>query len=134
MAHPLIDTPEMSSHRTTVLCVDDSPDMLFICRRFLESRGYSVLTASNGEAALQTLKDHPVDAAITDHEMPGMNGLQLAQEMKHIQNDLPILMFCAARPNWSPSIDCYLEKSDGPTALVKTLQCLVPASSFSKSY
>ena len=137
MAHPLIDTPvgtpEMSPHRTTVLCVDDSPEMLFICQRFLESRGYLVLTASDGEAALKTLKEHSVDAAITDDEMPGMSGLQLAQEMKHMQGDLPILMFSAVRPGFSPSIDHYLEKSYGPSALVKSLQCLVPACGFSKS-
>jgi CheY-like chemotaxis protein len=128
MAHPL-EVPETNPHRTTVLCVDDSPDILFICRRFLESRGYEVLTASNGEAALQTLKEHPVDAAITDNEMPGMDGLQLAQEMKHMQNDLPILMFSSARPDFSPSVDCYLEKSYGPLALVKALQGMVPALS-----
>ena len=131
MAQP-DNIPEISSHRATVLCVDDSPEMLFICKRFLEARGYEVLTASNGEAALQTLKEHPVDAAITDNEMPGMNGLQLAQEMKHAQCDLPILMFSSARPDFMPSIDCFLEKSCGPIALVNALQSFVPASSFSK--
>lgn len=119
-------------HRATVLCIDDSPEMLFICKRFLEARGYEVLTASNGEAALQTLKEHTVDAAITDNEMPGMSGLQLAQEMKHVQNGLPILMFSSARPDFMPSIDCFLEKSYGPVALVNALQSFVPTSSFSK--
>ena len=122
-----IAIPDINFPRATVLCVDDSPEMLFICRRFLEARGYEVLTASSGEAALQTLKEHPVDAAITDNEMPGMTGLQLAQEMKHLQSNLPVLMFSSARPDFLPSIDCFLEKSGGPSALVNALQCLVPA-------
>ena len=122
-----IAIPDINFPRATVLCVDDSPEMLFICRRFLEARGYEVLTASSGEAALQTLKEHPVDAAITDNEMPGMSGLQLAQEIKHLQRNLPVLMFSSARPDFSPSIDCFLEKSGGPSALVNALQCLVPA-------
>jgi len=122
-----IAIPDINFPRATVLCVDDSPEMLFICRRFLEARGYEVLTASSGEAALQTLKEHPVDAAITDNEMPGMSGLQLAQEIKHLQRNLPVLMFSSARPDFSPSIDCFLDKSGGPSALVNALQCLVPA-------
>src|SRR5947199_2554603 len=119
------DTSDINLHKAKILCVDDSPEMLFICRRFLEARGYEVLTASSGEAALQTLKEHPVDAAITDNEMPGMTGLQLAQEIKHLQSNLPVLMFSSARPDFSPSIDCFLEKSGGPSALVNALQCLV---------
>ena len=131
MAQP-IAIPDINSHRATVLCVDDSPEMLFICKRFLEARGYDVLTASNGEAALETLKEHPVDAAITDNEMPGMTGLQLAQEIKHVQGNLPVLMFSLVRPDFSPSVDCFLEKSYGPLALVNALQDMVPACSFSK--
>jgi CheY-like chemotaxis protein len=101
--------------------------MLFICKRFLEARGYEVVTASNGEAALQTLREHPVDAAITDNEMPGMTGLQLAREMKHLQTNLPVLMFSSARPDASPSVDYYLNKYFGPLALVKALQSFVPS-------
>src|SRR5437899_5988297 len=112
MAQPA-DISRLSSQKARILCVDDSPEMLFICQRFLEARGYEVLTASNGEAALQTLREHPVDAAITDNEMPGMTGLQLAQEMKHVQTNLPVLMFRSVRPDASSFVDYYLDKYFG---------------------
>ncbi len=131
MAQP-IDLPETTLHKATVLCVDDSPDMLFICKRFLESRGYAVLTAPDGETALKTLKEHAVDMTVTDNEMPGMTGLELADEIKHIKMNLPVLMFSSARPGLSPSVDRYLEKSDGPSGLVEAVQSIVPACSISK--
>jgi CheY-like chemotaxis protein len=132
MARP-VDTPDVNLHKAKILCVDDSPEMLFICRTFLEARGYEVLTASSGEAALETLKEHPVDAAITDNEMPGMTGVQLAREMKHVQINMPVLMFSSARPDALSSVDYFLDKYHGPVALVEALQSLVPScSSFSK--
>jgi len=131
MTHPT-DFLDSTLHRATVLCVDDSPDMLFICKRFLEARGYEVLTAANGETALKTLKEHAIDVTVTDNEMPGMTGLELAEEIKHIQTNLPVLMFCGVRPRFSPSIDRYLEKSDGPSSLAEAVQSMVPACSISK--
>lgn len=106
--------------------------MLFICKTFLESRGYEVLTAPNAEAALKTLKENAVDMTVTDNEIPGMSGLELADEIKHIQTNLPVLMFCAVRPRFSPSVDRYLEKSYGPTGLVEAVESMVPICGISK--
>lgn len=126
------DLPDSMLHRATVLCVDDSPDMLFICRRFLEARGYEVLTAPNAETALKTLKENTIDVTVTDYEMPGMTGLELAEEIKHIKTNLPVLMFCSVRPRLSSSVDRYLEKSTGPSGLVAAVQSMVPTCSISK--
>ncbi len=61
-----------------------------------------------------------------------MTGLELADEIKHIKMNLPVLMFSSARPGLSPSVDRYLEKSDGPSGLVEAVQSIVPACSISK--
>src|ERR1051326_6791636 len=77
----------------TILCVDDSPDMLEICRTVLEANGYHVLTACSGLEALELLRDHAVDAAVVDTVMPEMNGIALAREIKMAFPAVLVVMF-----------------------------------------
>ncbi len=114
------------SHKRAVLCVDDSEDILFICKTVLESNGFEVFTACEGKAGLECLNEHSIDAAVIDLEMPGMNGIQLAQEIKHVHEDLPVLMFSGSlsEPDGAP-IDGFLNKSEGPQALLDAVQALV---------
>jgi two-component system cell cycle sensor histidine kinase/response regulator CckA len=60
----------------TVLIVDDEAPLLDVSRRILEAHGYSVLTAANGEEALDIHLDpaHRIDAVMLDLSMPGMGG------------------------------------------------------------
>ena len=77
------------------LVVDDSPTMRRIVCNALQEIGYDEMTeAEDGEDALKKLNADPVDFVITDWNMPNMNGLDLA---KNIRGDsglggLPILM------------------------------------------
>jgi CheY-like chemotaxis protein len=66
--------------------VDDSEEILLICRTVLESGGYQVLTAANGPEALRLLQSHSVDVAVIDSVMPGMCGHDLAREIKRVSN------------------------------------------------
>jgi CheY-like chemotaxis protein len=109
-----------------VLCVDDSEEILVICRTILEAAGYQVFTASNGPLALEMLKMHPVRLAIIDSVMPGMSGTELAREIKRTSADIRVIMFTSSdRPEEStPFIDSYVSKGRGPLALrdlVRTL-------------
>ena len=61
----------------TVLVVDDEKPLRDFVRRNLEVRGYRVLTASNGAAALDILRRETVDVLITDQRMPEMSGIEL---------------------------------------------------------
>lgn len=63
--------------RGTVLVVDDEPFVCDSLRRVLETSGYEVLTAENGEQALQQLAKEPVEVIISDQDMPGMSGIDL---------------------------------------------------------
>ncbi len=66
-----------------VLCVDDDPDTLKVRKLLLESRGYSVLTATSGEEALNLISPAaPVDLVLVDYVMPGMNGDELAEKVR----------------------------------------------------
>lgn len=57
-----------------VLAVDDEANVLAALRRALRARGFRVVTAEGGEAALALLAREPVDAIVSDMRMPGMNG------------------------------------------------------------
>ncbi len=100
-----------------ILCVDDSDSMLLICKTALESRGYRVLTASDGMKALGLLQRYAVDAAVIDNDMPGMSGRELASAIKRADN-LPILMFSGSDTAFPmDSIDSFLSKGNGPRAM-----------------
>jgi CheY-like chemotaxis protein len=105
--------------RLTVLCVDDSEDILLICRTVLEAAGYRVFTAASGREALALLQGNPVDAAIVDNVMPEMCGADLAREIKRLAANVQVIMFSSSeRPEEiAPFIDSYLSKGQGPLAL-----------------
>jgi len=65
-----------------ILIVDDEPGVLELTRRILQERGYEVLTAINGERALDLLEGENVDLVLTDVVMPGMGGIRLAAELR----------------------------------------------------
>jgi len=113
--------------RSTVLCVDDSEDILLICRTVLESGGYQVFTAANGVEALQLLQKHSVDAAVIDSVMPGMCGTDLAREIKRVAANVPVIMFSSSeRPHEAAQfVDSYLSKGQGPLALRKLVGVLL---------
>jgi CheY-like chemotaxis protein len=112
--------------RPSILCVDDSEDILLICRTVLESGGYQVFTAGSGPEALRLLQKHLVDAAVIDSVMPGMCGVELAREIKRVA-DVPVIMFSSSeRPaESSPDVDSYLSKGQGPLALRKLVGVLL---------
>jgi CheY-like chemotaxis protein len=118
--------PRMNSKigKTNILCVDDSQNMLLLCRAVLELNGYRVWTEPSGSRALEALEHHRIDAAIIDNEMPGMNGVQLAKAIKQNHPRLPVLMFSGSSPKDLGGVDCFLHKADGPRALVNALHSL----------
>jgi len=122
----LTTVANMGQPRPSVLCVDDSEDILLICRTVLESGGYQVLTAANGPEALRLLHEHPVDAAVIDSVMPGMCGADLAREIKRVAN-VPVIMFSSSeRPlELVEFVDSYLSKGQGPIALRKLVGVLL---------
>jgi CheY-like chemotaxis protein len=64
-----------------ILLVDDEPHVIRILRLALEKENYRVLTAYNGEAALEILEEYFPDIIITDIDMPRMNGKELCRQI-----------------------------------------------------
>ena len=65
-----------------VLIVDDVPDNLSVLHDALDESGYTVLVATNGEAALQRARQAMPDIVLLDAMMPGMDGFEVARQLK----------------------------------------------------
>lgn len=75
-----------------LLCIDDNEDMLEWEKAYLESFGYTVLTAPSGGKALELASKYSVDVVIVDFFMPEMNGQEVAIEMRRLKPQAPIIM------------------------------------------
>ncbi len=80
-----------------VLCIDDNEDVLECEKSFLESFGYTVLTAPGGGEALELACAHSVDVVVVDYVMPKMNGQELAIEMRRLRPFTPIILLTGAK-------------------------------------
>ena len=77
-----------------ILLVDDEPLILKGLRFTLEQEGYEILTAADGEEALQVFFDQPVDLVLLDVMLPKLDGIQVCQRIRESSN-VPILMLTA---------------------------------------
>jgi two-component system cell cycle sensor histidine kinase/response regulator CckA len=77
----------------TVLLVEDEESVRQLVRETLEAKGYKVLEANHGAAALQIASDYhgPIDMLITDVVMPGMSGRELSEQLSASDPDIKIL-------------------------------------------
>jgi two-component system cell cycle sensor histidine kinase/response regulator CckA len=68
----------------TILIVEDSETLLKLTQKMLESYGYKVLTAQNGNEAMEIFNGHdgPIHLLLTDVVMPGMSGRKLAEQIQ----------------------------------------------------
>ena len=67
-----------------ILLVDDDPEVLHLLRLIITSlaTGYTILTCTDGDVALEQAMQQPTPLLITDYNLPGMNGLQLTAALK----------------------------------------------------
>jgi len=66
----------------TILIVDDEPSLRELLEEILQTHGYKVISAENGDSALQILLKNHVDLIISDVIMPGMDGYELSQKVR----------------------------------------------------
>jgi two-component system NtrC family response regulator len=81
--------------KTTLLLVDDDPNLRRILGHHLEKAGYTVRSAADGREALSLLGAESIDLLLTDVRMPGMDGMTLLAESRRLIPDLPVLMMTA---------------------------------------
>jgi len=120
-----------------LLCIDDNEDVLECEKSFLESFGYTVLTAATGSRGLELASMHSVDLVIVDYIMPEMNGHEVAIAMRRLRPQAPIIMLSGAVDvpeqalKW---VDAFIAKDRLASQLLPAItqlrgcECLTPHS------
>lgn len=92
-----------------ILIVDDTPVNLKLIRLLLANQGYTTLTASNAEDALELLRSHHPELVLADVQLPGMDGLEMARRIKRSETTADIgviaLTACASPADERNALD-----------------------------
>ncbi|MDQ2942424.1 MAG: response regulator transcription factor [Candidatus Dormibacteraeota bacterium] len=117
-----------------VLVVDDDPKIVELVRAYLQRAGYEVITAGDGDVALQLVEQTPPSLIVLDVMLPGLDGLLLTRHLRDSRNRVPILMM-SARGRVDDRIrglvegaDDYLAKPFSPAELVERVNAILRRS------
>jgi len=112
----------------TVLCVDDEIIGLRVRKIMLEGHGFKVLTATSGEQGLSILAQSDVDLVVLDYYMPGMNGGEVAAEVRRLDPRMPIIFLSAyftLPPTALELANAFITKGDPPDVLIEKIEQLI---------
>ena len=119
-----------------ILWADDEIDLLRPHILFLESKGYSVASVSNGADALAKVKTERFDVVLLDEQMPGMGGLEALIEIGRVVPDLPVVMITKSEEErimeeaLGNRISDYLTKPVNPSQVLLTCKRILERSRF----
>jgi CheY-like chemotaxis protein len=85
-------TPAVNSSQLVALVVDDEPMVGEMMAMALGSRGWRTVVATAADEAAALARDHAIDLLVTDLQMPGMSGLDLAKHLRERHADLPVVL------------------------------------------
>ena len=113
----------------SVLYIDDERSLLDVGKNFLERSGtLTVFTAESASEALALVKEHHIDAIISDYQMPTMDGIDLLKAVRNTDPDLPFIFFSGKGTKeivieaFKHGADLYLQKHGEPKFLFEDLQ------------
>jgi PleD family two-component response regulator len=104
-----------------VLHVDDDSDLLLYAKRFIEEADpiIQIESITSPRVALQILKEKPFDCIVSDYVMPGMNGIELALQIKEVTT-IPFILYTGqgseevASEAFAAGVDDYFRKEYDP--------------------
>ena len=111
-----------------LLWVDDEIEQLHGQKLFLESKGYDVMTVSNGTDAIDLCRERHFDLVLLDEQMPGLSGLETLQRIKEMHPALPVVMVTKSEEEdimnqaIGQKIADYLIKPVNPNQILLTLE------------
>lgn len=114
----------------TILIIEDEPELVKVLRSYLEKAGYTVLTAGRGDTGLSTWEHKRPDMVLLDLNLPGLDGLDVAREIRR-KSDTPIIMLTARVEEMDELIgleigaDDYLPKPFSPRVVVARVRALL---------
>ena len=129
--------PDSGGQRTSVLLVDDEPELRSMLRLFLEKAGYEVWEQGDGKQALAQMKHKLPDALVLDAMLPGIHGFDICYRLKNAEatRHLPVIMISAVYRGWRYEndvkalygADAFLEKPLRLDELKRTLEAALAA-------
>ncbi|GAV31082.1 MAG: response regulator transcription factor [Anaerosomatales bacterium] len=116
--------------RRTVLVVDDNEKIVEVLAAYLEAAGYEVVTAHDGEAAIEAVRARRPDIALLDIMLPGVDGIELTRRFQR-DYDLPVILVTAKTEEIDRLIglevgaDDYVSKPFSPREVVARVKAVL---------
>src|SRR4030042_788616 len=122
----------MDYNRTmsTILIIEDEPELVRVLRSYLEQAGFTVLTSGRGDSGLSTWEHKRPDLVILDLNLPGIDGLDVARQIRR-KTDTPIIMVTARVEETDRLIglelgaDDYITKPYSPREVVARVRAVL---------
>ena len=121
----------------TILLVEDDAPIRALIRRSLESQGYQLLEASNGDEAIRLAVSHvdPIDLLVTDVVMPRMDGFTLGERLSEPHPETRVLFMsgqadqmATVRGGLKKTGQAFLLKPFTPDRLIQTVRAYLDAA------
>ena len=120
----------------TVLLVEDEESMHFLAKSFLEMNGYSVLSAFNGQEAVELFEQRreSIDLVLSDMGLPRLNGLEAVKRMKSLRPDLKVILASGfIDPNQQGEIEkagitLVIQKPYNPVSILRSIRTMLDES------
>ena len=127
---------EPEGQKQTILIVEDEPDILNLIKKVLAEHGYSVLSASTAEEAIQTVEEFKIqiDLLVTDSLFPDQNSVRLSNRLLEINPELKVLFMSGYSPEpldqlklFEDGLD-FIQKPFGIKDFLKTVHQVISSS------
>ena len=115
---------------STILIIEDEIELTKVLRSYLEQAGYTVLTAYRGDTGLSTWENKHPDLVLLDLNLPGIDGLDVAREIRR-KSTTPIIMLTARVEEMDQLIglelgaDDYITKPFSPRVVIARVRALL---------
>ncbi len=123
---------EQENGKEKILVVDDSAGVRTLIAATLRGQGFDVTVTPGAREAARAMHEERFDLLIVDYSMPGSNGVELVQALRHSGVELPVVMVSGVADDrdkdeaWKAGVDAYLDKFDlRHGALVETIRRLL---------
>ncbi len=132
----MTETPENENPKR-VVCIEDEPEMIDLCKMILGRKGYEVLGANGGIEGFEMVRVEKPDLVLLDLMMPDMDGWEVYQKIKAdpALREIPVIVITAKAQSIDKvlglhiaKVDDYITKPFGPQELLESVEELVGAA------
>jgi DNA-binding response OmpR family regulator len=128
--HTPLNSSERKKKRKKILFVDDDPDITWLSKTGLERNGFEVQTFETPISALENFKPGSYDLLLLDIKMRDMDGFELYDKLRKMDNNISVCFLTAAYPNYKQRYpwlakECFITKPVAFERLVNTINSVL---------